>query len=69
MEYLFTATERLIQDRTRDLGSVIDERPVADGDERLLREQTKQERLKDQMTYLGASLCSNMEDRVRYASS
>lgn len=69
MEYLFSATERLIQERTRDLGSVIDERPVEGGDDRLLREQMKQERLKDQMTYLGASLCSNMEDRVRYAST
>lgn len=69
MEYLFSATERLIQERTRDLGSVIDERPVQGGDDRLLREQMKQERLKDQMTYLGASLCSNMEDRVRYAST
>jgi nuclear pore complex protein Nup133 len=64
MEYLFSATEQLIQDRTRDLGSVIDERPTEGGDDRLHREQVKQERLKDQMTYIGASLCINMEDRV-----
>lgn len=69
MEYLFSATEQLIQDRTRDLGSVIDERPIEGGDDRLHREQVKQERLKDQMTYIGASLCSNMEDRVRFAST
>jgi nuclear pore complex protein Nup133 len=69
MEYLFSATEQLIQDRTRDLGSVIDERPTEGGDDRLHREQVKQERLKDQMTYIGASLCSNMEDRVRFAST
>jgi nuclear pore complex protein Nup133 len=69
MEYLFFATERLIQARTRDLGSVIDERPTEGGDDHLHREQMKQERLKDQMTYLGASLCANMEDRVRYAST
>lgn len=69
MEYLFTATESLIQDRTRDLGSVIDERPTEGGDDRLHHEQVKQERLKDQMTYIGASLCSNMEDRVRFAST
>jgi nuclear pore complex protein Nup133 len=69
MEYLFFATEQLIQDRTRDLGSVIDERPTEGGDDRLHREQVKQERLKDQMTYIGASLCINMEDRVRFAST
>lgn len=69
MEYLFSATEQLIQDRTRDLGSVIDERPTEGGVDRLHREQVKQERLKDQMTYIGASLCSNMEDRVRFAST
>lgn len=68
VETLFTATERLIQDRSRELGSVIDERPNEGNDERLYREQVKQDRLKDQMMYLGASLCSNMEDRVRYAS-
>ena len=69
MEYLFSATEQLIQDRTRDLGSVIDERPTEGGDDRLHREQVKQERLKDQMTNIGASLCINMEDRVRFAST
>jgi nuclear pore complex protein Nup133 len=69
MEFLFSSTERLIQERTRDLGSVIDERPIEGRDDRLHREQIKQERLKDQMTYLGASLCSNMEDRVRFAST
>jgi nuclear pore complex protein Nup133 len=69
MEYLFSATEQLIKDRTRDLGSVIDERPTEGGDDRLHREQVKQERLKDQMTYIGASLCINMEDRVRFAST
>ena len=68
VEALFTSTERLIQDRTRELGSVIDERPVEGTEERLYQEQVKQDRLKDQMMYLGASLCSNMEDRVRFAS-
>jgi nuclear pore complex protein Nup133 len=68
VEALFAATERLIQDRTRELGSVIDERPVEGTDESLYQEQVRQDRLKDQMMYLGASLCSNMEDRVRFAS-
>ena len=69
MEYLFFATEQLIQDRTRDLGTVIDKRPAEGGHDRLHQEQVKQERLKDQMTYIGASLCINMEDRVRFAST
>jgi nuclear pore complex protein Nup133 len=69
MEYLFFATGQLIQDRTRDLGTVIDEKPTEGGDDRLHREQVKQERLKDQMTNIGASLCINMEDRVRFAST
>lgn len=68
IEALYITTERLIQDRTRELGSVIDERPVEGTNERLYLEQVKQERLKDQMTYLSASLCSNMEDRVRSES-
>lgn len=69
MEYLFSATEQLVPDRTRDLGSVIDEKATEGGDDRLHREQVKQERLKDQMTNIGASICINMEDRVRFAST
>ena len=68
MESLYTATETLIGERTRRLGTVIDERPVAGGNDNLYIEQIKQDRLKDQMTYFAASLCSNMEDRVRFAS-
>lgn len=68
VETLFTATERLIQDRTRELGSVIDDHPVEGTEQRLFTEQVKQDRLKDQMMNLGASLCINMEDRVRLAS-
>lgn len=68
MESLYTATEGLIGERTRRLGTVIDERPVSGANDRLYTEQVKQDRLKDQMTYFAASLCSNMEDRVRFAS-
>ncbi|WVQ78640.1 hypothetical protein IAT38_000727 [Cryptococcus sp. DSM 104549] len=71
MDYLYSATEQLIRERTRDLGSVIDEAPapaalaIVGGDGGLKKEQVLQATLKRQMASLAAALCANMEDKCR----
>ncbi|WVF65992.1 hypothetical protein IAT40_000730 [Kwoniella sp. CBS 6097] len=68
LDFLFTTTEALIKERTRDLGSVIDE-PASERSEPALRaEQQLQSRLKGQMAILAAALCTNMEDKCRATS-
>ncbi|KAL7420109.1 hypothetical protein Q5752_005074 [Cryptotrichosporon argae] len=64
LDALFTATDRLVRDRTRALGSVIDEAPTA-ADAETRQAQVDQVGLKRQMTELAAALCSNMEDKLR----
>lgn len=70
LESLYGSTERLIKDRTRDFGSVVDEAPSATGagGSELRDQQVKQNLLKNQMRDLAAALCINMEDRLRVAS-
>lgn len=80
LDHLYTLTEALIKERTRELGSVIDEAPVVGGPtgrietgkEELRKEQVVQAMLKRQMGWLAAALCTNMEDKcrvvVRYVS-
>jgi nuclear pore complex protein Nup133 len=65
IEYLYTATQNLIRDRTRDLGSVIDESPQNTRDPKMREEQSRQALLKDQMSTLAAAICVNMEDKIR----
>ncbi|OWZ65412.1 hypothetical protein AYX14_06233 [Cryptococcus neoformans] len=73
LDHLYTLTEALIKERTRELGSVIDETPVAGGPtgrietgkEELRKEQVVQAMLKRQMGWLAAALCTNMEDKCR----
>lgn len=68
LESLYGSTERLIRDRTRDFGSVVDEAPSASSNAELRDQQVKQNLLKNQMEDLAAALCINMEDRLRVAS-
>ncbi|KIR25774.1 nuclear pore complex protein Nup133 [Cryptococcus deuterogattii LA55] len=73
LDHLYTLTEALIKERTRELGSVIDEAPVIGGPtgrieagkEELRKEQVVQAMLKRQMGWLAAALCTNMEDKCR----
>ncbi|ADV23780.1 Hypothetical protein CGB_H0250C [Cryptococcus gattii WM276] len=73
LDHLYTLTEVLIKERTRELGSVIDEAPVTGGPtgrietgkEELRKEQVVQAMLKRQMGWLAAALCTNMEDKCR----
>ncbi|WVO24839.1 uncharacterized protein IAS62_006218 [Cryptococcus decagattii] len=73
LDHLYTLTEALIKERTRELGSVIDEAPVTGGPtgrietgkEELRKEQVVQAMLKRQMGWLAAALCTNMEDKCR----
>lgn len=73
LDHLYTLTEALIKERTRELGSVIDEAHVAGGPtsrieagrEELRKEQVVQATLKRQMGWLAAALCTNMEDKCR----
>nr|XP_019002973.1 uncharacterized protein I203_04767 [Kwoniella mangroviensis CBS 8507]OCF66434.1 hypothetical protein I203_04767 [Kwoniella mangroviensis CBS 8507] len=68
LDFLYTTTEALIKERTRDLGSVIDEPPSDTAEPALRREQHLQSRLKGQMAILAAALCTNMEDKCRTTS-
>ncbi|KAK4686173.1 hypothetical protein P7C73_g3957, partial [Tremellales sp. Uapishka_1] len=65
LDYLYSTTEKLIKERTRTLGSVIDEVATATGDPNLTKDQKVQFVLKQQMTDIAASLCTNMEDKMR----
>lgn len=69
LDYLYTATHQLIQSRTRQLGSVVDRPPSETSDQALRHEQHKQGLLKGQMTLTAAALLTNMEDRIRVAST
>ncbi|WWC66609.1 uncharacterized protein I206_100512 [Kwoniella pini CBS 10737] len=68
LDFLYTTTEQLIKERSRDLGSVIDEPPSDTAEPGLKREQQLQSRLKGQMAILAAALCTNMEDKCRATS-
>lgn len=67
LDFLFSTTERLIKERTRDLGSVIDEQAKEHehSEQNLKKEQHLQAQLKGQMASLAAALCANMEDKCR----
>lgn len=70
LEVLYGETEQLIKDRTRDIGSVVDESPVqgsGTGDRQ--SQQQIQASLKNQMAHIAAALCMNMEDKLRTAST
>ncbi|OCF44072.1 hypothetical protein I317_02025 [Kwoniella heveanensis CBS 569] len=68
LDFLFSTTEALIKERTRDLGSVIDEPANERSEPNLRAEQQLQSRLKGQMAILAAALCTNMEDKCRATS-
>lgn len=65
LDALYSATQRLIKDRTRQLGSVVDEPAAQNADSKLARQQRDQATLKMQMAQLAAALCENMEDKLR----
>ncbi|ORX35321.1 Non-repetitive/WGA-negative nucleoporin C-terminal-domain-containing protein [Kockovaella imperatae] len=67
LDFLYTTTEHLIKDRTRTLGSVIDESSSGDRDSENRPQRQRQALLKDQLTQLAAALCAQMEDRLRRA--
>ncbi|WVQ93625.1 hypothetical protein IAU59_000701 [Kwoniella sp. CBS 9459] len=68
LDFLFTTTEALIKERTRELGSVIDEPATERSEPALRNEQALQARFKGQMAILAAALCTNMEDKCRATS-
>nr|XP_019048984.1 hypothetical protein I302_02764 [Kwoniella bestiolae CBS 10118]OCF27914.1 hypothetical protein I302_02764 [Kwoniella bestiolae CBS 10118] len=63
LDFLYSTTDALIKERTRELGSVIDEPPSETAEPALKREQQLQSRMKGQMAILAAALCTNMEDK------
>lgn len=66
LDALYDATKQLIKNRTRHLGSVVDEAPTARARNSELGQQQKDQfTLKEQMTHLAAALCENMEDKLR----
>ncbi|RXK40460.1 hypothetical protein M231_02293 [Tremella mesenterica] len=67
LDGLYSITEGLIRDRTRDLGSVVDEPPSASS--HLRSQQEVQAHLKRQMVDLAAALCTNMEEKMRAAKT
>lgn len=65
LDFLYSATERVIADRTRTIGSVVDEAPSETSGRDMRIQQNIQARLKEQMADLAAALCTNMEDKLR----
>jgi hypothetical protein len=72
LEHLYSSTETLIADRTRELGSAIDapasalDGPGSAGD--MKSHRAVQNVLKNQLAELAAALCNNMEDKLRATS-
>ena len=69
LDALYTATAQMIKDRTRDLGSAVDEAPSQSVSPALRQQQELQARLKRQLVDLAAALCTNMEDKMRAAKT
>ena len=65
LESLYTITQRLVAERTRTIGSVVDETPSGSSNRDLYAQQSLQARLKQQVADLAAVLCTNMEDKIR----
>jgi len=68
MEKLYDITERTIKDRTRMLGSTIDEASADERDQALTQQRRDQSVLKTQLSDLAAAMCLNMEDKIRLHS-
>jgi nuclear pore complex protein Nup133 len=68
MEKLYDITERTIKDRTKMLGSTIDEVAADTRDKALTQQRRDQSVLKTQLSDLAAALCLNMEDKIRLHS-
>jgi nuclear pore complex protein Nup133 len=69
LEHLYSLTESLIGDRTRELGSVIDSPLTAsETNAGVKSERIIQNTLKNQLAELAAALCNNMEDKLRVTS-
>lgn len=73
LEDLYSITETLIAERTRDLGSAIDSIPSAieaqgQGQGEIKSQRSVQNILKNQLAELAAALCNNMEDKLRTTS-
>jgi nuclear pore complex protein Nup133 len=68
LESLYNTTVRLIAERTRDLGSAVDQAPSDTDVPQLRAQRATQQLLKDQLTELAAALCTNMEDKLRATS-
>ncbi|KAL1411896.1 hypothetical protein Q8F55_002882 [Vanrija albida] len=72
VEALYIATEKLIKQRTRTLGSVVDEAAPTTGaaaNTEQAVQQRNQDLLKQQMTSLAAALCDNTEDKLRTSAT
>lgn len=68
LEELYGTTVQLISERTRELGSAVDQPPTATDGAQLRHERQTQHLLKNQLTELAAAVCTNMEDKLRATS-
>lgn len=68
LESLYIQTERLVGERTSQLGSAIDSAPTPADSPDLRANRLAQFTLKNQLTELAAAICTNMEDKLRAAS-
>lgn len=68
LEYLYQVTETVILERTRTIGSVIDDMSAETRDPQVVKQREEQKLLKDQLADIAANWCTNMEDRVRTQS-
>ena len=68
LESLYDTTEQTIKERTRRLGSTIDEPSFETRDTALNQQRRDQAAMKSQLADLAAVLCLNMEDKIRLHS-
>lgn len=68
LESLYNDTKIAIEGRTRELGSIVDEASETSNPS-MKKEKALQRHLKDQLAFLAAALCENMEDKLRTRST
>lgn len=68
LEYLYQATESNVLERTRILGSAIDDMSAQSRDAAMTRHRQEQNMLKTQLSDIAAVWCTNMEDKIRSQS-
>lgn len=69
MDSLFALTRKVIQDRTRRIGTIVDEVSMNSSTSEIGIQQREQGELKEQMTTMAEGLCMNVADKLQVAET